>query len=121
MLPSPTLRDLRRLAGEADALGLSPKARERLGWLLHYCEHGCSVTVTCRHFGIPRMTFYRMFDRFRAGNPSTLEDRPRHPPRTARLKLARSPRRGPDPHGLPGPTGPAPVASRSWILLGVAI
>jgi transposase-like protein len=75
--PSPTIEQINALLRDAELLGLSEKARERLCWLAHYCENGESVTATCRHFGIPRMTFYRMFERFDANDPQSLENQGR--------------------------------------------
>ena len=38
---------------------LSPEARRRLRWLDYCRAHGQNVSLTCRHFGITRPTFYR--------------------------------------------------------------
>lgn len=74
-----TSAQLHLLLAREDVRALSPKARERLSWLLHYCEHGRSVSGTCRRFGITRVTFYRLLQRFDAGRPETLEDQSRRP------------------------------------------
>lgn len=58
---------------------LSPKAQERLQWLVYHCDHGCSVRETCQHFGLTLVTFYRLLQRFDPADPSTLEDRSRRP------------------------------------------
>ena len=58
---------------------LSERAQERLTWLEHYSTHGRSVTETCRQFGIPRMTLYRVLKRFDPLRPETLEDQSRRP------------------------------------------
>jgi hypothetical protein len=76
MLSFPAFSRLTQLSADADRLGLSPKARERLQWLLYYTQNGCSVVETCSHFGIQRSTFYRLLWRFNADRPDTLEDRP---------------------------------------------
>lgn len=68
---------------DAELLGLSEKAKTRLRWLAHYFENGESVTATCRHFGIPRMTFYRMFERFDPTDPQSLENSARKTPQSA--------------------------------------
>jgi transposase InsO family protein len=39
------------------------------------------VRRTLRHLGIPPATFYRWYDRYRAGGPEALEDRPSRPDR----------------------------------------
>ena len=74
-----SIEHLRHLQEQADALKLSLKARERLAWLIYYCEHSCSVTETCRNFDITRMTFYRLMHRFHPAQPATLEDQSRRP------------------------------------------
>lgn len=76
----PNIERIRQLLRDAGELGLSARACERLRWMLHYCEHGYSVTATCRHFGIPRMTFYRTFERFNPEDPASLENQMRRPP-----------------------------------------
>jgi len=40
-----------------------------------------NVSFTCRHFGILRKTFYLWQKRFKEGNLSSLEERPRTPQR----------------------------------------
>lgn len=75
MLQQPlTPERLRHFLQTARACGLSPRAREHLRWLEHFAENGCSVSVTCRHFGIQRMTFYRVLRRCDFINPLSLED-----------------------------------------------
>ena len=74
-----TIAELQALLLRADTLGMSTRARERLRWLLYYRGHGCSVSATCKHFGLNRVTFYRLLHRFDLGNPSTLEDQSRRP------------------------------------------
>jgi hypothetical protein len=56
-------------------------ARLRLGWLTWHAAHGGNVSLTCRHFGISRPTFYRWQARFDALNLATLEDRSCRPRR----------------------------------------
>lgn len=72
----PSATELRRLLEDARARGLSARAMERLQWLLHYVEQGKSVSATCRHFGITRITFYRLLHRFNAHDLRTLENQP---------------------------------------------
>ena len=75
MQPFPALPQLAQIQADADALGLSPRARERLQWLLYYAQNRCSVVETCSHFDIPRSAFYRLLQRFDVDHPQTLEDR----------------------------------------------
>lgn len=74
-----TVEQIRSLLARAGECRLSAKAVRRLRWLLHYCEEGRSVSETCRYFGITRMAFYRLLERFDPESPETLEDRPRLP------------------------------------------
>jgi putative transposase len=70
------VRDLPTLAP------LSPDARRRLRWFDYYRAHDNNVSLTCRHFGIARPTFYRWKRRFDPRNLASLEDRsskPKHP------------------------------------------
>ncbi len=87
-----TAEELSRLLARADELALSAKARERLEWLTHYVRAGRSVSATCRHFGITRVTFYRLLQRFNLAEPRTLEDQSRRP------------------HGAQSPVSPEAVA-----------
>ncbi|MHB9003941.1 MAG: integrase core domain-containing protein [Coriobacteriia bacterium] len=58
---------------------LSKEARRRLSWMDFYHTHGCNAALTCRHFAIPRSTFYRWLQRF---DPyDKLEDRSKAPRR----------------------------------------
>jgi putative transposase len=61
---------------------LSPDARRRLRWFDYYRSHGQNVSLTCRHFGIARNTFYTWKRRYDPSNLASLEDRsskPKHP------------------------------------------
>lgn len=60
---------------------LSKTARLRLKWFDWHATHGRSVSLTCRHFGISRQTFYRWQRRFRTHALSTLEDHSHRPRR----------------------------------------
>lgn len=53
---------------------LSKEARHRLRRIEWHEQHGGNVSLTCRHFGISRDTFYHWFRRFRASGPGGLED-----------------------------------------------
>ena len=75
--PIPTIGQLQTFIRDARACTLSEKARERLTWLEHFAGTGCSVSATCRHFAIQRMTLYRVLRRCDFADPTTLEDGPR--------------------------------------------
>ena len=60
---------------------LSKQARQRLQWFRYYQSHGRNASLTCRHFGISRQTFYRWKRRYDREGARGLEDRPRHPKR----------------------------------------
>lgn len=63
---------------------ISSKARLRLEWLIHYqTKFKGNATLTCRHFGIARKTFYIWFNRFDETNLRSLEDES-HAPLTTR-------------------------------------
>lgn len=76
-LPSRAQRQLSRLhLGE-----LSREARVRLKWFDWHASHGQNVSLTCRHFGIARQTFYRWQGRYDPYDLRTLEDRSSRPHR----------------------------------------
>jgi transposase InsO family protein len=58
---------------------LSKEAKRRLAWMDFYAAHGSNAALTCRHFAIPRSTFYRWHARYDPLDISTLEDRSRAP------------------------------------------
>lgn len=65
----------------AKILGLSARARLRLEWII-YSVTGHSVQETCRHYGLPRKTFYKWFNQFDEDNIYSLkrlEDKSRAP------------------------------------------
>lgn len=53
---------------------LSKAALKRLYWFDWYQTHGKNISLTCRHFGISRDTFYTWKRRFKPYNLRTLED-----------------------------------------------
>jgi len=53
---------------------LSKAALGRLCWFDWYQTHGKNISLTCRHFGISRDTFYLWKRRFKPYNLRTLED-----------------------------------------------
>jgi len=69
----------------AQSLSLSQGARLRLEWIIWYETKGqLNTSLTCRHFGIARKTFYHWLDRFDAMNLYTLEEARRAPKHTRR-------------------------------------
>lgn len=53
--------------------------RVRQQWFDWHAAHGQNVSLTCRHFGISRTTFYAWQARLDPRRPSTLDDRPSRP------------------------------------------
>jgi putative transposase len=75
--PTRSQRKLSRLhLGE-----LSPEAKRRLHWFDWHDAHGRNVSLTCRHFGISRQTFYRWQGRYDRWDLSRLADRSSRPKR----------------------------------------
>ncbi len=64
---------------------LSREARARLKYFDYYEKHNRNASLTCRHFGISRQTFYRWKARYNPQDLSTLEDRP-SPPKKRRQR-----------------------------------
>ncbi len=62
---------------------LSREARLRLQWMDHYEAHERNASLTCRHFGISRQTFYRWRKRYDRHHLESLEGRS-HTPRRVR-------------------------------------
>ncbi len=60
---------------------LSRDAKARLKWMDYYQTHDGNASLTCRHFGISRTTFYRWKKRYDPMELSSLEDRPSRPKR----------------------------------------
>ncbi len=78
-----TIEQLHSLVAKGASASLSARARERLGWIMFYAEHGHSVSATCTHFDISRGTFHRWLERFDAENLYSLEEQS-HAPHTVR-------------------------------------
>jgi transposase InsO family protein len=78
--PKELLDKYSRYREVAKVLKLSPKARQRLEWIIfnETKAHG-NVSLTCRHYGIARKTFYQWHTRFNPANLRTLEDDSRAP------------------------------------------
>ena len=53
---------------------LSNAALKRLTWFDYYHTHGENISLTCRHFGISRDTFYLWKGKFNPSNLHSLED-----------------------------------------------
>jgi len=64
------------------------EARQRLAWMDFYRAHGNNASLTCRHFGISRDTFYRWKRRFKPRDLSSLEDHSRRPLRVRKPTTA---------------------------------
>jgi len=60
---------------------LSPRARQRLRWIMHLEQHG-EKSLTCRYFGIGRPTLDRALKRYRPDRLASLEDYTSRPLRT---------------------------------------
>jgi transposase InsO family protein len=73
---------------------LSKEARQRLRWMDFRTAHGRNVSLTCRHFGISRDTFYRWWRRYDPLDIATLETKSRAP------KTRRTPTTSPETVGL---------------------
>jgi putative transposase len=63
---------------------LSPEGRKRYRWLRWHAQHGENVSLTCRHHGISRRTFYRWQHRLAQQGLAGLEDRSHRPQRCRR-------------------------------------
>lgn len=57
---------------------LSKEAKMRLKWMDYYQETK-NVSLTCRHFDIPRKTFYKWHNRYDPNNLYSLEDKDKTP------------------------------------------
>jgi len=74
-LPSRAQRKLGRL----HLAELPKEAKLRLAWFDWHETHGRNVSLTCRHFGISRQTFYRWQQRFDRFDLRSLIDRSSRP------------------------------------------
>jgi len=62
---------------------LSKQGQLRLEWIIYYhTKAKKNASLTARHFGISRKTFYQWFNRFDETNLATLEERSRAPIKT---------------------------------------
>ena len=63
----------------AELLKLSRAARGRLEWIIFWEKNHRDVSLTCRHFGIARKTFYKWLKRFEIEFLKGLEDQSKAP------------------------------------------
>lgn len=68
---------------------LSPGAKRRLQWMDWYRAHGNNASLTCRHFGIARETFYTWKRRYDPYHLESLNERSRRPRRTRSWEVSR--------------------------------
>lgn len=71
----------------AAALSLSARAKVRLEWFVWHDSHDSDVALTCRHFGLPKKTWYKWAKRFDPLNLRLLEDRPKAPKNKRRREI----------------------------------
>lgn len=67
--------------GRIKPASLSREARHRLAIIEHYLNKTRNVSLTCRHFAIPRSYFYKWYARYNSRNLVSLENRSRRPRR----------------------------------------
>jgi putative transposase len=75
-------RSVLRTANLRMYFSVSHEAKRRFKWMNYHHSHGLNVSLTSRHYGISRTTFYRWIERYDPLNLTTLEDRsssPKHP------------------------------------------
>ena len=60
-------------------VNLSKLAKFRLSVIEHYLNKTRNVSLTCRHFAIPRSYFYKWYSRYNPRNLASLEDHSRRP------------------------------------------
>src|SRR3990167_1858701 len=66
----------------AQILQISKPARQRLEWIVYYCQNQHNASLTSRHFGLPRKTFYKWYRQFDEDNLYSLyhlEDKSKAP------------------------------------------
>ncbi len=73
---------------EAELLRLSRPARQRLEWVIYYQTRAQkNASLVCRHFYIPRKTFYKWLVRFDEEKLRSLEDQCRAPKKTRQKEI----------------------------------
>ena len=78
------LNGVQRKLAKLHLQDLSPEAKKRLKWFDWHRSHGENVSLTCRHFGIGRSTFYRWAKRYNPKDLRSLEDQSSRPRRCRR-------------------------------------
>jgi len=66
---------------------LSQEAKLRLKWMDYYRNHGNNASLTCRHFGISRKTFYKWLKRYNPNHLASLESQSRAPKRRRQREI----------------------------------
>jgi transposase InsO family protein len=74
-VPRVLLDDASRWRKQADLIGLSKTAKSRLEWFIWHESHGRNTSLTARHFGIARKTFWKWDMRFDGKDLRTLEQK----------------------------------------------
>jgi len=75
---------------QADLLGLSKKAKAKLGWFIYYHEKAAQNTrLTCRYFGIGKTAFYKWLAVFDPTNLRALEEGSRAPVKRREIEMTR--------------------------------
>ena len=77
-----------RLRQMAKILNLSPQAKTRLDWFMWFSNHGQDVALACRHFGIPKKTWYKWAKRYDPLHLQSLEARSRAPLRKRQRQIS---------------------------------
>lgn len=76
----PVLPKFDRWRKQAELLGLSKRARQKLGWFIYHEEKASgNARLTCRHFGIGKTVFYKWLSAFDPSNLRALEESSRAP------------------------------------------
>lgn len=72
--PIKLLNKYERWKKTAEKIKLSKEAKQRLNWIIYYYEKSNkNASLTCRHYGIARKTFYKWFNQFDEDNLCTLK------------------------------------------------
>lgn len=78
----PLLSKHGRWRKQAELLGLSKRARQKLGWFIYHDDRARgNARLTCRHFGIGKTAFYKWLAVFDPANLRALEEGSRAPVR----------------------------------------
>ena len=86
--PIKLLKKEQRWRKIAKTLNLSREAKNRLEWICYYRTRAQrNASLTSRHFGITRKTFYKWFNLFDENNLRSLEDRSKTPHNTRKKEI----------------------------------